>query len=322
MFEEKEKIELNELKEEYDAPQMNEQQLEMMKAGIRKAKMEKRRMDMNKKRKMVSAAAVAAVMMVALPNMSEQAAYAMSEIPVIGKLVDVVTFRDYQYEDERHKADVRVPELVPEQMTAEKSEGASETEKNAVSAEAKDAADQRAEQLQKSAEEINAEIRSLTDRIVTEFEADMKDQEGYQDVLVKHEIVQTGADYFTLRLICYQEAGSGSQWDYYYTIDLKTGERLALNDLFRDGADYITAISENIKDQMRARMAEDDSLLYWVDYTEVPEWNFEAITAETEFYVNAENNVVISFDEGEVAPMYMGVVTFEIPAEVTEPLRK
>ena len=83
--------------------------------------------------------------------------------------------------------------------------------------------------------------------VIAEFEANMQDQEGYQDVVVKSEILATQADYFTLKLICYQGAGSGYQWNYYYTIDLNTGERLQLKDLFQDGADYITPISESIK---------------------------------------------------------------------------
>ena len=69
--------------------------------------------------------------------------------------------------------------------------------------------------------------------------------------------------------MCYRAAGSGAEWDYYYTIDLKTGERLTLSDLFQSGADYITPISENIKEQMQ-QMAEDDGKMYWVDNAEVP----------------------------------------------------
>lgn len=41
---------------------------------------------------------------------------------------------------------------------------------------------------------------------------------------VKHEVLSTTKDYFTLKLICYQAAGSGAETDYYYTIDLKTGK--------------------------------------------------------------------------------------------------
>ena len=60
---------------------------------------------------------------------------------------------------------------------------------------------------------------------------------------------------------------------------------------------------------------------YWLE-DEIEEWNFKAITDETSFYLNDKGNVVIGFDEGEVAPMYMGTVEFEIPAEALQGIRK
>ena len=82
--------------------------------------------------------------------------------------------------------------------------------------------------------------------------------------MIKHEVINTTDDYFTLKLMCYQAAGSGDEMDYYYTIDLKTGERLALKDLFKEGSDYITPISENIKSQMRGQMDADENVSYWL----------------------------------------------------------
>ena len=38
--------------------------------------------------------------------------------------------------------------------------------------------------------------------------------------------------------------------------------------------------------------------------------------------MNEKDNVVIGVNEGDVAPMYMGTVEFEIPAEVLEGIRK
>ena len=52
------------------------------------------------------------------------------------------------------------------------------------------------------------------------------------------------------------------------------------------------------------------------------EMNFHAITEETDFYINQNNDVVICFNEGDVAPMYMGIIEFEIPAEVLKEIRK
>ena len=140
-------------------------------------------------------------------------------------------------------------------------------------------------------------------------------------MIVKSEAVNTTQEYFTLKLICYQGAGSGAEWNYFFTIDLNTGERLQLRDLFKEGADYITPISENIKTQMREQMEADDMKHYWLE-DEIEECNFKQITDETAFYLNEEGNIVISFSEGDVAPMYMGCVEFVIPDEVVADIVK
>lgn len=303
------RIELEACKQTYEQPHMSAEQLQAMKDRIEVAKMENRREARKKNGAGKAALAAAAVVaaFVILPNTSAGVAHAMEQIPVIGKLVEVVTFRNYQYEDERNQADIEVPEIVPQSVTD------MVAEESATGVQ---------ENLQKSADEINAEIQKISDRFVKEFEENLQTEGGYQDVIVKSEVVSTTQDYFTLKLICYQGAGSGAEWNYYYTIDLNTGERLQLKDLFYEGADYITPISENIKEQMKEQMAADENKIYWLDDPEVPEWNFEHITDETAFYLNENGNIVISFNEGDVAPMYMGVVTFEIPDEVVRDIRK
>ena len=303
------RIELEACKQTYEQPHMSAEQLQAMKDRIEVAKMENR-IEARKKNgagKAALAAAAVVAAFVILPNTSAGVAHAMEQIPVIGKLVEVVTFRNYQYEDERNQADIEVPEIVPQSVTdTVAEESATDVQEN----------------LQKSADEINAEIQKISDQFVKEFEENLQTEGGYQDVIVKSEVVSTTQDYFTLKLICYQGAGSGAEWNYYYTIDLNTGERLQLKDLFYEGADYITPISENIKEQMKEQMAADENKIYWLDDPEVPEWNFDHITDETAFYLNENGNIVISFNEGDVAPMYMGVVTFEIPDDVVRDIRK
>lgn len=300
---------LKDIKSVYETPKMTERQLENMKQKIAQAKMENSS-ERNKKNKVVkfmaTAAAVVAVFVI-LPNTSANVAHAMENIPIIGKMVEVVTFRNYQYASDRNKADIEIPELIPTQVTDTVAEDVEKSESDIDSLQ---------ENLNNAAYEINAEIQEISDKFVQEFEENLNEQGGYQDIMVKSEIVSTTQEYFTLKLICYQGAGSGAEWNYYYTIDLRTGERLKLKDLFVEGTDYITPISDNIKTQMREQMAADDMKMYWLDDEEVAEWNFNQITDETAFYINENGNIVISFNEGDVAPMYMGIVTFEIPNEL------
>lgn len=294
--------ELHILRKEYEKHRMTDFQVRQLQEKIREAK----EMDQNNKnhtgkiRIAVASAAVAAGLFVILPNTSGTIAHAMEQIPIIGQLVRVVTFRDYEYEGDRNMADIEVPEIKPEEQLEDST---------------------LQENIDRTTAEINAEIQSITDELIAEFEKNLDEEMGYQDVVVKSEVLATTPEYFTLKLICYQGAGSGYQWNYFYTIDLNTGERLQLKDIFEEGADYITPISENIKVQMQERMDADESVYYWLN-DEIEEWNFKAITDETSFYLNERGNVVIGFNEGDVAPMYMGTVEFEIPADVLDGIRK
>ena len=292
---------LKSLQKEYLEPRMSEEQLNRLKLKMEEAK-RKNRKDRNRTRvtRLAATAAALVIAFIALPNMSPTIAYAMEKIPVIGQFVKVVTFRDYEYEDGQHRADVEIPELVVEAESQE-------TEPEEI--------------LESTTDEINAEIQEITNELLNEFTNHMREELGYKELIVKSEVLVTTKEYFSLKLSCYQGEASGYAWNYFYTIDLATGERLQLKDIFVEGADYINPISENIKEQMHNRMAQDENVYYWLD-DEMDELNFKTISEETSFYINEKDNVVISFNQGEVAAMYMGVVEFEIPAEVLDDIRK
>lgn len=293
--------ELQVLKKEYQKPKMSKEQLEKMYIKMEEADMINKR-ERNRKR-MIKCAVTAAAFIgafIVLPNTSATIANAMEQIPIIGGLVEVVTIRDYKYDTDRNKADIEVPKI--------------ELGDQAKNGEVQ-------EKLERTTDEINTEIERITNKLVAEFKDSLEKEEGYQDVVVKSEVLATTQDYFSLKLMCYQGAGSGYQWNYYYTIDMNTGEHLELKDIFKSGTDYITPISENIKEQMKAQMAADENVQYWLD-DEIEEYNFKAITDKTSFYLNEKGNVVISFNEGEVAPMYMGCVDFEIPSDILSEIRK
>ena len=290
---------LHSLRKEYLEPQMSEEQMNRLKMKMEDAKRENRR-DRGKIRVKRAAATAAALVIafVTLPNTSPTIAYAMEQLPIVGQLVKVVTFRDYEYEDEKYKADVEVSELAVDSEL----EGSQAT-------------------LEKTADEINAEIQEITNELLDEFAKHMKEELGYKELIVKSEVLTTTEEYFTLKLSCYEAEASGYEWNCFYTIDLGSGERLQLKDIFIEGAEYIVPISENIKEQMRSQMAIDENVSYWLD-DEMEELNFKTISEDVSFYINEKDHLVISFNEGEVAPMYMGVVEFEIPEEVLRDIRK
>ena len=289
---------LSKLKKEYESVSMGEEAMHVMRQRMEQGKKEKKIMKM--KTWMKGVAVAAAVALVILPNTSSSVAYAMKNIPLLGNVVNVVTFRDYHYDQNKKTADVSVSKI---DINTEGLEGES------------------VDNAKKSSEEINREIEQITNQWVEEFKETMS-SDGYEQIMVKTEPINTTDKYFTLKLICYQGAGSGFEQDFFYTINLDTGKRMKLSDLFIEGSDYRTIISDDIKKQMREQMDEDENVSYWLEDKEVEEWNFEEIPEDVSFYVNENNELVICFNEGDVAPMYMGTVEFVISNEVLGEIRK
>lgn len=298
-----------------------EEKMRLM-AGIKDMKDKKKdnRMKYVKAGKIAACAAAAAVAaFVIIPNTSAKAAYAMEQIPILGNVIKAVTIREYNYESERFEADIREVELQNLEKEEAKQNGELPTAQEAVS-------DNRQDEIDKKTEEsiaaINESVEDMTNRLIAEFEEQVALGEGHGGVYMDHEVVTNTDTWFTLKLDVAQVAGSGSQCQYYYHIDKTTGEIATLKDIFREDADYIKPISENIIKQMRERMAADDSLIYWVDDEEIPEWNFKEIKADQNFYFNEAGQLVICFDEYEVAPGYMGLVEFTVEDEAIDDIRK
>ena len=267
------------------------------------------------------AAAAAAAVLIILPNTGAGVAHAMGELPVVGKLFQAVTFRDYRYESDRFNANVEVPQIQADGIAG--TDDASKADADTGSSAAGGSKEKEAAgQLQETVDQINFDIETVTNRLIEEFQASADLGESYSSLEIHHETVTDNERYFTLKLSMYQGAGSGTQFYKLYTIDKKTGERVQLSDLFRENSNYNETISENIKDQMRAKMAEDEMNVYWVDYADVPEWNFERLKEDQNFYFDEAGNLVIVFDEYEVAPGYMGAQEFTVERSVFEEMLK
>lgn len=248
------------------------------------------------------AAAAAVIALVVVPNTSATAAYAMEQIPILGSVIRAVTIRNYQYESEDYSADIQEVKL--EQGNGETAVGTEE------------------DRLEGSIQTINESIEEMTDRLVARFEEQVEQGEGHSSIYADHEVVTNTDTWFTLRIDVTEIAASGFQYQYYYHIDKTTGEIASLKNLFEEGADYITPISENIKKQMREEMRADESKMYWIDSEDEIIEDFEAIKEDQNFYLNEEGQIVICFDEYEVAPGYMGLVEFAVDEEAVAAIRK
>ncbi len=247
--------------------------------------------------KAAAGVAAAAFLLVILANSNASIAYAMGQIPVLGAIVQVVTFREYKHQENKMEANLKIPEI--------------------------QVADSEGNIIQEATENLNNNIQDYTTKIIAAYEADVKAAggKGTQAVDLDYETVTDNDKLFSLRFHQTITMAGAAQMEKIYHIDKTTGEMVTLKDLFQDGADYKTPISENIKAQMKEQMAQDESIIYWVD-SDMTEWNFEEIAEDVNFYINKSGKLTIVFDEYQVAPGSMGVVTFEIPTEAVSDILK
>lgn len=299
---------LEEMKQDYKHIKIPKDLRQRVEAGIRQAKREERAF-MNERKnentksnvavyigRIVSAAAAALLLITVMANSGAGIAHAMSKIPVIGTIAEIVTFRHYESSKNNMDADIKIPEV------SVKNEDGTVNEE--------------------TTQKINKSIQEYTDAIIAQYEADVAaagESEGHMNVSLDYSVITDNERLFSIRFDELLVMASGTQMVKIYHIDKQSGEIIGLSGLFKDGADFITPISENIKQQMKAQMAADESVSYFLD-SDVPEWDFQGITENTTFYVNENGKLVIVFDEYEVAPGYMGSVEFEIPTEVVQDL--
>lgn len=298
---------------------------ERLQAGIDRARMEKKRVEHARKRSAWTAVAAAAVVMIALPNTNIQIAHAMENIPLLGGFFRLVTVRQYNYSDENHDAEVELAQI---NYGEDAGEGASVGEVAAApegtAAGSVEGVGQEAAVANLSedgVEAVNQDMEATVEELIRQFE-DTLSEEGYHGLHVSQEVVTDNERYYTVKLSVLETEASGYENNQFYTIDKQTGNVVTLEDLFAEGSDYISAISENIKTQMKEQMAADEGVIYFLDNEDMPEFNFQGITEQTNFYFNERGELVIAFDEYEVAPGSMGAPEFVIPQEVTAALLK
>ena len=226
-------------------------------------------------------------------NVSPELAYAMSDIPVIGQAVRVVTFDRYVHNDNGYSADVSTPKI--EGITDKKLE-----------------------------EKLNREFKKNAKTIIEKYEKDLKelkDEFGEDTVHMgvnSDYIVKTDNDnILAIDVYILNTAGSSSTVHSFYTIDKKSGKLLTLKGLFKKDADYVKVLSDYIKQEMKRENEENDGL-----FELNGEWAFKSIKKDQNFYINNDGLLVICFDKYEVAAGAQGSPEFVIPNEVIKDILK
>ena len=238
--------------------------------------------------KSVIAAAVAGVVFVGSINLSSEISYALSEVPVLGSIVRVLTFKTFELKDNNFDAQLKTPAIEGLDSKLEAMLNEKYLDEN-----------------QKLYDDFMKEIDELK-------KADM--DEAHMGIASGYEVKTDTDKLLVIGRYVVNTAGSSSTTIKYDTIDKQNKILITLPSLFKDEA-YIDIISENIKAQMKEQM-KDENNVYWLEDEMMGDENFSKIDKNQSFYITKDNQLVIAFDKYEVAPGYMGNPEFIIPSEL------
>lgn len=230
--------------------------------------------------------AAAALLFTATVNFSPEAAQAMSKIPLVKELVEVVTFNEFKEEKGNASIDVKTPAITGLDNQA--------LEDN-----------------------LNQKYVEESQKLYEEFAKSAAAENGHFSMNSEYEKVTESPEILSVRRTIQRTQASGYIQNRYMTIDKENEVLITLKGLFKNGQ-YVPVISENIKEQMKQQMAADPNKIYWVSENEIEP--FTQISPDQPFYINQDHKLVISFDEYEAAPGYMGPVEFIIPTAVISDL--
>ena len=237
-------------------------------------------------RKGLAAAAAAVVLFTTGLNTSTVFAETVGNLPVIGAVARVLTFRSYETEDEDLKISVEIPSI---EMI---SEDFSDLEKS-VNEEILRLCEQYAQEARTRAEEYR---KAFLDTGGTEEEWAAHNIE----IRVWYEVKSQTENYLSLAIIGTENWNNANNQIRYYNFDLKKGTLATLADVL--GENYKQIVDDAIRSQMEERKA--DGAVYFDD--------FEGINEDTPFYINESGNPVIVFEAYEIAPGSEGQQEFEI----------
>ncbi len=234
--------------------------------------------------------AVAAALVVVFAaglNTSVTFAKAAGDLPIIGELAQVLTFRSYENETDNLKIAVDIPSIDMISEDFNEMEASVNEEIHKLCQDFADQAVKRAEEYRKA----------FLDTGGTQEEWETHNLE----VKVWYEVKIQTEDYLSLEIMGAENWNSAGFASRYYNFDLKNGKQLTLQDVLGD--DYKEMARTQILEQMKAK--EESGTVFFQDA--LPE-----ITEESQFYMNADGNPVLVFDKYEIAPGSEGIQEFTV----------
>ena len=286
---------MEQAKKRYDEVEIPKELEGRIKMEIRKAdrKRRKRRFMSGGVWAAASAAALVVVFTAALNTNTAFAKYA-GNLPVVGGIAKVLTFRSYETDADDFKISVEIPSV---EMVSGDFKGLEKS----VNEEILRLCQEYADEAKVRAEEYRQAFLD-TGGTAAEWAA--------HDVRIKvwYEVKSQTDRYLSLAVMGNESWTNAYSETKYYNFDLSQGKMASLKDLL--GEDYKKIADESIRQQMKEKRQKGGAV-YWDDFNGVDE--------STAFYINKGGNPVVVFDQYEIAPGSEGRPEFEIAAGEQKP---
>ena len=250
-------------------------------------KLENNKKDWRRNMKKWYASAAALGLIIVSVNASSTFAKSLENIPVIGNIIRVVNFNNYRIDKDGMDVSISLPE---------------------VSSDSKDLEYKLNKEFEKEGKEAYKKYEAEVEKLEKEGKTTHKSAEMWSETVAENDKTLSVAIYNT------ETEASAATSRKIYNIDKKDKTILTLEGMFGNN-DYVDVLSKNILSQMKERTKKDSNDVYFVD-------NTFKIKKDQPFYINDKGELVICFDEYEVAPGSAGLVEFVIPSNVVSKLMK
>ena len=254
-------------------------------------------------RSVEAAAAAVCILFIAALNVSPVFAKEAGQLPMIGGLARILTFRSYETEKDDIAVSVEIPTV---EMIAEDTGITVE----GINQEILALCNQYADEAVMRAEEYRVAFLETGGTPEEWAEHDIR-------ITVSYEIKQQNNQYLSFIVRGTENWTTAYSESRYYNLDLRTGELVTLKDML--GSGYKELVNESIREQIAEREKAGEV------FFSAEEGGFAGISEDVKFYINENNRPVIVFGKYEIAPGSSGEIEFEIEeirddsvAEMTE----
>ena len=161
--------------------------------------------------------------------------------------------------------------------------------------------------IERMQNEINLSLMQKGRALAEKYEADAielnsgpfaggKGRTGY---VMDYHVIDGDPRYFTLDIVETNTVGSSATRRMILNFDKKTGMPVTLSHFFNSRANYVKAVSDAVRGEMR-RANKKAKGSFWLAPDD--DGGFSSIKAGQNFYVDKDGRIVICFDKYEVAP--------------------